>query len=56
MMTTINSETFKNGVQMKPVSITEWNMDAAGGKKHISFISGMQSALIFREMIINQFG
>jgi hypothetical protein len=41
---------------MKPVSITEWNMSASGGKKHISFISGMQSVLVLREMIKNQYG
>jgi hypothetical protein len=41
------------GVAMKPIALTEWNINAIGSKQSCSFISGIHAALTLGEMAKN---
>jgi hypothetical protein len=44
------------GVTMKPIALTEWNIQATGSKQNVSFIAGIHAAKTLGSLIKNQFG
>ncbi|MBY0481912.1 MAG: alpha-L-arabinofuranosidase [Chitinophagaceae bacterium] len=52
----ITANTAANGVQMKPIAMTEWNIWATGNKQMVSNIAGMHATLVLGEMLKNKFG
>jgi hypothetical protein len=44
------------GVPMKPIAMTEWNIQATGSKQNTSYIAGMHAALTLGSFIKAQFG
>lgn len=52
----LKSNTAANGVQMKPIALTEWNIWATGSKQMVSNVAGVHAALVLGEIIKNKFG
>lgn len=52
----LNSNTASNGVQMKPIAMTEWNIESEGSKQKVSAVAGMHAVLSLGEMLSNGFG
>ncbi|MFT3679251.1 MAG: alpha-L-arabinofuranosidase [Ferruginibacter sp.] len=52
----ITANTAANGVQMKPIGLTEWNIWNTGSKQMVSNIAGMHATLVLGEMLNNKFG
>lgn len=50
------SNTSSNHVQMKPIAMTEWNIESEGGQQKISAVAGMHAVLCVGEMLTNGFG
>jgi hypothetical protein len=50
MINYIKNEVAKNQVIMKPLALTEWNIFAVGSKQMVSFVCGMQAAIVLGEM------
>lgn len=46
----------ENGVLLKPVALTEWNIFAAGSKQACSFINGMHAAIVLGALAKNKYG
>lgn len=44
------------GVTMKPIALTEWNIQAVGSKQNTSYIAGMHAALTLGSFLKAQFG
>jgi hypothetical protein len=44
------------GVALKPIAMTEWNIQATGSKQNTSFVAGMHAALTLGSFIRNQYG
>ncbi|MDP4246962.1 MAG: alpha-L-arabinofuranosidase [Bacteroidota bacterium] len=44
------------GLSMKPVALTEWNIQAVGSKQDVSYVAGMHAAKTIGSIIRNQFG
>jgi hypothetical protein len=44
------------GLPIKPVAMTEWNIQATGSKQNTSYIAGVHAALTLGSFIKNQFG
>ncbi len=56
MMTYIKSVISQAGAQLKPISMSEWNMWAKGSKQQVSNISGIFGVLVVAEAIKNNYG
>jgi hypothetical protein len=50
------NETVKNGLPLKPTTMTEWNIFAEGSGQTSSYINGMHAVQVLGEMIKNQYG
>jgi len=44
------------GVGVKPIAMTEWNIQATGSKQNTSYIAGIHAALTLGSFMKNQFG
>ena len=44
------------GVALKPIAMTEWNIQATGSKQNTSFVAGMHAALTLGSLIRGQYG
>lgn len=44
------------GVALKPVALTEWNIQATGAKQNVSYVAGMHAAKTLGAIIKNQYG
>lgn len=44
------------GVGLKPIAMTEWNIQATGSKQNVSYIAGIHAAKTVGSMIKNNFG
>jgi hypothetical protein len=56
MMSYIQQQVSAAGVSMKPVALTEWNIQATGSKQAVSYIAGIHAAKTLGAIIKNQFG
>ncbi len=56
MMNYIRQICQENGVTMKPVALTEWNIFALGSKQQTSYINGIHAVLVLGELIKNKYG
>lgn len=56
MMDYMKVTTQTNGVTLKPIALTEWNIFAEGSKQQVSHIAGMHAAMVLGELLKNQFG
>lgn len=52
----LKTNTTANGVQMKPIALTEWNIWSTGSRQMVSNVSGLHASLALGEMIRNKFG
>ena len=52
----MQANTQANGVQMKPIALTEWNIWATGSRQMVSQVSGLHATLVLGEMIRHKFG
>jgi hypothetical protein len=44
------------GLPVKPIAMTEWNIEATGSKQNVSYIAGIHAAKAIGSIIKNQFG
>jgi len=44
------------GLPVKPIAMTEWNIQATGSKQNISYVAGMHATLTLGSFIKNKFG
>src|SRR5437763_8340991 len=56
MMNHVKSSVTNAGGSVKPVALTEWNINAEGSMQKVSFISGMYTAIVFGEALKNNYG
>jgi hypothetical protein len=56
VMNYMKSYASSNGIDMKPIALTEWNIRAVGSKQDCSFINGIHSALVLGELIKQGYG
>ena len=52
----VKSNMALNGAIVKPIALTEWNINAEGSKQKVSYISGMFSTILLGESIKNTYG
>jgi len=50
------TNTAANHIQMKPIAMTEWNIESEGSKQKVSAVAGMHAVLCVGEMLSNNFG
>jgi hypothetical protein len=50
------TNTSSNHVQMKPIAMTEWNIESEGSKQKVSAVAGMHAVLCVGEMVSHNFG
>ena len=56
VMKYLQQQTTAAGAAMKPVALTEWNIQAMGSKQNVSFIAGIHAAKTLGEIIKNNYG
>jgi hypothetical protein len=56
MMSYVTQQLSAAGVSMKPIALTEWNIQAVGSKQNVSYIAGLHAAKTLGSIIKNQFG
>ena len=56
VMNYVKQQVSAAGVTMKPVALTEWNIQATGSKQNVSYIAGVHAAKTLGAIIKNQFG
>jgi hypothetical protein len=56
MMAYVQQQITQSGVGIKPIALTEWNIQATGSKQDVSYISGIHAAKTIGSVIKNQFG
>lgn len=56
MMNYVKSSITNAGGSIKPIALTEWNMNAEGSMQKVSYISGMYAAIVFGEALKNNYG
>ncbi|MGC3944703.1 MAG: hypothetical protein QM762_09300 [Chryseolinea sp.] len=54
--TYVTSSAATNQVQMKPIAMTEWNIESEGSKQKVSAVSGIHAVLCVGEMLTNGIG
>lgn len=52
----VASSAASNQVQMKPIAMTEWNIESEGSKQKVSAVTGMHAVLCVGEMLTHGFG
>lgn len=55
-MAYLKSQMTKYGVPVKPVAMTEWNIESEGSKQKVSNISGLHAVVAIAELMKNEFG
>ena len=56
IMSFVKSELQTAGLPMKPIALTEWNIEATGSRQNVSYIAGIHAAKTIGSIIKNQFG
>ncbi|WP_223191071.1 alpha-L-arabinofuranosidase [Pedobacter roseus] len=56
IMDYMKKTTQENGVALKPIAMTEWNIFAEGSKQQVSHIAGMHATMVLGELIKNNYG
>ena len=56
VMSYVQQQMTSSGVGLKPIALTEWNIQATGSKQDVSYISGIHAAKTLGSIIKNQFG
>jgi hypothetical protein len=56
VMSYVRQQVTAAGLAMKPVALTEWNIQATGSKQNVSYIAGIHAAKALGSIIKNQFG
>jgi hypothetical protein len=56
VMSYVTQQITAAGVNMKPIALTEWNIQATGSKQNVSYIAGIHAAKALGAIIKNQFG
>jgi len=56
MISYVQSQMTAAGVSIKPVALTEWNIQAVGSKQNVSYIAGVHAAKTLGAVIKNKFG
>lgn len=56
VMSYIRSQLGAAGLAMKPVAMTEWNIQAVGSRQNVSYVAGMQAVEALGGFIKNKFG
>ncbi len=56
VMSYVSQQISAAGVTMKPIALTEWNIQATGSKQNVSYIAGVHAAKTLGSIIKNQFG
>lgn len=56
IMQYLNQQFAQYGISPKPVALTEWNIFATGSMQMVSYLAGLQAAIVLGELIKNQFG
>ena len=52
----LSTNTAANHVQMKPIAMTEWNIESEGTRQKVSAVAGMHAVLCVGEMLSHNFG
>lgn len=52
----VTTSAASNQVQMKPIAMTEWNIESEGSRQKVSAVAGMHAVLCVGEMLSNGFG
>jgi len=55
-MAYVKSQFTQYGVPVKPVALSEWNIQATGSMQNVSNVAGIHAAVALGELIRNQFG
>ena len=56
MMNYVKTSITNAGGTVKPIALTEWNINAEGSKQQISFVNGIHAAILFGEALKNNYG
>jgi hypothetical protein len=56
IMNYVQSSINSAGAAMKPIALTEWNINAEGSMQKVSYINGMHAAILLGEAIKNKYG
>lgn len=56
VMSYVKQQVTGAGLPMRPIAMTEWNIQAVGSKQNTSYIAGMHAALTLGSFIKNGFG
>jgi hypothetical protein len=56
VMSFLQQQIISAGVGIKPIAMTEWNIQATGSKQNTSYIAGIHAALTVGAFLRNQFG
>ncbi len=56
MMNYVKTSITNSGGTIKPIALTEWNINAEGSKQKISFVNGIHTAILFGEALKNNYG
>jgi hypothetical protein len=56
VMSYVTQQLTASGVGVKPIALTEWNIQATGSKQSVSYISGIHAAKTIGSIIKNKFG
>ncbi|HET7118886.1 MAG TPA: alpha-L-arabinofuranosidase [Hanamia sp.] len=56
VMSYVKQQITSEGVSLKPIAFTEWNIQATGSKQNVSYIAGIHAAKTIGSIIKNQFG
>jgi len=56
VMSYVTQQITAAGVPLKPIALTEWNIQATGSKQNVSYIAGIHAAKTIGAIIKNQFG
>jgi len=56
MMSYVRQQITGAGLGLKPIALTEWNIQDSGSKQNTSYIAGIHAALTLGSLIKNQYG
>lgn len=56
MLNFITAELQRNGAEIKPIALDEWNMFAFGARQQVSNVSGLFAVLVLGEALTHKFG
>lgn len=52
----VKSQLQQSGLGLKPVALSEWNIEAVGSRQNTSYIAGVHAVITLGELIKNEFG